>query len=117
MSFGEYPAILPLFISLDRVFKRVGWEGLEPSTNALKGRCSTIELPTRSPAPNQERELHPSGLSCAHQPSRDELERRRILIHNRPDGARVFPEGLASFGNKLFRFGFVGRQAGNPHPT
>jgi len=24
----------------------VGWEGLEPSTNALKGRCSTIELPT-----------------------------------------------------------------------
>ena len=25
----------------------VGWEGLEPSTNALKGRCSTIELPTR----------------------------------------------------------------------
>jgi hypothetical protein len=48
--------------------KVVGWEGLEPSTNALKGRCSTIELPTRSPAPNQERELHPSGLSCAHQP-------------------------------------------------
>ena len=26
----------------------VGWEGLEPSTNALKGRCSTIELPTRA---------------------------------------------------------------------
>ena len=25
----------------------VGWDGLEPSTNALKGRCSTIELPTR----------------------------------------------------------------------
>ena len=25
----------------------LGWEGLEPSTNALKGRCSTIELPTR----------------------------------------------------------------------
>ena len=25
----------------------MGWEGLEPSTNALKGRCSTIELPTR----------------------------------------------------------------------
>jgi hypothetical protein len=22
--------------------------GLEPTTNALKGRCSTIELPTRS---------------------------------------------------------------------
>jgi hypothetical protein len=25
----------------------VGWVGLEPTTNALKGRCSTIELPTR----------------------------------------------------------------------
>ena len=25
----------------------VGWAGLEPATNALKGRCSTIELPTR----------------------------------------------------------------------
>ena len=26
------------------LFVMVGWEGLEPSTNALKGRCSTIEL-------------------------------------------------------------------------
>src|SRR4051812_29507926 len=26
----------------------VGWVGLEPTTNALKGRCSTIELPTRA---------------------------------------------------------------------
>ena len=26
--------------------KKVGWVGLEPTTNALKGRCSTIELPT-----------------------------------------------------------------------
>ena len=25
----------------------VGWAGLEPATNGLKGRCSTIELPTR----------------------------------------------------------------------
>jgi hypothetical protein len=25
----------------------VGWVGLEPTTNALKGRCSTVELPTR----------------------------------------------------------------------
>jgi hypothetical protein len=24
----------------------MGWVGLEPTTNALKGRCSTIELPT-----------------------------------------------------------------------
>ncbi len=28
----------------------VGWVGLEPTTNALKGRCSTIELPTRKRA-------------------------------------------------------------------
>ena len=34
----------PLVFSGLRV---VGGEGLEPSTNALKGRCSTIELPTR----------------------------------------------------------------------
>ncbi len=26
----------------------VGWVGLEPTANALKGRCSTIELPTRA---------------------------------------------------------------------
>lgn len=25
----------------------MGGVGLEPTTNALKGRCSTIELPTR----------------------------------------------------------------------
>lgn len=30
------------------VFWVVGWVGLEPTTNALKGRCSTIELPTRA---------------------------------------------------------------------
>ena len=27
--------------------RKLGWVGLEPTTNALKGRCSTIELPTR----------------------------------------------------------------------
>ncbi len=30
----------------------VGWERLELSTNALKGRCSTIELPTRQTREN-----------------------------------------------------------------
>ena len=29
------------------VFRGLGWVGLEPTTNALKGHCSTIELPTR----------------------------------------------------------------------
>ena len=33
---------------LSRENRGVGWAGLEPATNALKGRCSTIELPTRS---------------------------------------------------------------------
>lgn len=27
--------------------EKMGGVGLEPTTNALKGRCSTIELPTR----------------------------------------------------------------------
>jgi hypothetical protein len=31
------------------IIEGVGWAGLEPATNALKGRCSTIELPTRAP--------------------------------------------------------------------
>jgi hypothetical protein len=97
--------------------KVVGWEGLEPSTNALKGRCSTIELPTRSPAQTKKENSIPAVCLALTSHSRGELERRRILIHNRLDGARVFPERMASFGNKLFRFGFVGRQAGNPHPT
>ncbi len=30
---------------------RLGWVGLEPTTNALKGRCSTIELPTHGEFP------------------------------------------------------------------
>jgi hypothetical protein len=33
--------------SVFEAFAKVGWVGLEPTTNALKGRCSTIELPTR----------------------------------------------------------------------
>jgi hypothetical protein len=31
----------------------MGWVGLEPTTNALKGRCSTIELPTRALSRNR----------------------------------------------------------------
>ncbi len=34
----------------------MGWLGLEPRTNALKGRCSTIELPTR-PMPVRESQV------------------------------------------------------------
>ena len=29
------------------VGQMVGWVGIEPTTTALKGRCSTAELPTR----------------------------------------------------------------------
>src|SRR6185436_21182716 len=29
------------------VGRMVGWVGIEPTTTALKGRCSTAELPTR----------------------------------------------------------------------
>ena len=35
-------------ISEGIIVKDLGWAGLEPATNALKGRCSTIELPTRA---------------------------------------------------------------------
>ena len=38
----------PIFMGGCECLSGVGWEGLEPSTNALKGRCSTIELPTRA---------------------------------------------------------------------
>ncbi len=27
----------------------MGWVGFEPTTNALKGHCSSTELPTQSP--------------------------------------------------------------------
>ena len=33
-------------VSLRKEQITMGWVGLEPTTNALKGRCSTIELPT-----------------------------------------------------------------------
>ena len=29
-----------------QAIQKMGWAGLEPAANALKGRCSTIELPT-----------------------------------------------------------------------
>ena len=52
------------FIHQDfRTFQRVGWEGLEPSTNALKGRCSTVELPTRTVFVAQSSSLRAGVLS------------------------------------------------------
>ncbi len=33
---------------LNPQLSNLGWAGLEPAANALKGRCSTIELPTRA---------------------------------------------------------------------
>jgi hypothetical protein len=49
---GSLPCIGKCLLALLRLEKRgeeiqLGWVGLEPTTNALKGRCSTIELPTR----------------------------------------------------------------------
>src|SRR5262252_5158486 len=37
------------------VGQMVGWVGIEPTTTALKGRCSTAELPTRT---RRARSLH-----------------------------------------------------------
>ncbi len=60
--------------------KALGWVGLEPTTNALKGRCSTIELPTRSicfiraapdwqPTPN----AFGAALPLSYQPARNDV--------------------------------------------
>ena len=37
----------------NRLQNVVGRVGLEPTTNGLKGRCSTTELPTHSTAPSK----------------------------------------------------------------
>ena len=45
--------------------RKVGWVGLEPTTNALKGRCSTIELPTRiAPAFCSQRSCERLGIKA-----------------------------------------------------
>jgi hypothetical protein len=46
--------------SVSEAFDIVGWVGLEPTTNALKGRCSTVELPTRHGHPMRTA-AHPPG--------------------------------------------------------
>jgi hypothetical protein len=45
-TLGQYTQTQHYWKRLPRQNQELGWEGLEPSTNALKGRCSTIELPT-----------------------------------------------------------------------
>jgi hypothetical protein len=48
MNLKPYYFPFPSATRKDECFKKgMGWVGLEPTTNALKGRCSTIELPTR----------------------------------------------------------------------
>ena len=32
---------MPIFTRENALFRMVGWAGLEPATNALKGHCST----------------------------------------------------------------------------
>src|SRR6266568_1403411 len=41
------PVNKPYFIALSLCLRLVGRVGLEPTTNGLKGRCSTTELPTQ----------------------------------------------------------------------
>ena len=36
----------------------MGWLGLEPRTNTLKGYCSTIELPTRRLLKEEQKTMH-----------------------------------------------------------
>jgi hypothetical protein len=43
---SQIPCAIKTDHSGDEPNREMGWPGLEPGTNALKGRCSTIELPT-----------------------------------------------------------------------
>jgi hypothetical protein len=45
----------------------LGWVGLEPTTNALKGRCSTVELPTHQETSS---ESITKSLRCKQKPER-----------------------------------------------
>ena len=96
-------------------FTTVGWEGLEPSTNALKGRCSTIELPTRNAA-QPRRELQPSG-AVLRSPAIQVQLRARLHINSQSPGPckSLPPMHSPSFGDQLFRFSFVGRHSCNSH--
>jgi hypothetical protein len=50
-----------IITALPAALTGMGWVGLEPTTNALKGRCSTIELPTRQETSS---ESIPKSLRC-----------------------------------------------------
>ena len=49
LSCSEHPqtALSVILQGVTAGSQKMGWVGLEPTTNALKGRCSTIELPTQ----------------------------------------------------------------------
>jgi hypothetical protein len=61
--------------------RTLGWVGLEPTTNALKGRCSTIELPTRQ-------EMSREGILNSHGCNRKAWKRQPIHEHHR--GSLIF---------------------------
>ena len=69
--------------------QEVGWVGLEPTTNALKGRCSTIELPTpgkRSGTVSLKRSVASAfeGAAYANQRSFSQSSSTPLLHHSLP---------------------------------
>lgn len=74
----------------------MGWVGLEPTTNALKGRCSTIELPTR-------RERGQFLLNRPDTQPREEITERIVrtfqLENFQPCGGRRGPVALGIVAN------------------
>ena len=85
--------------SIERVSRwGVGRVGLEPTTNALKGRCSTIELPTRRELPFLDqftgRRKLPASRALRLQRRAEIAERiaRAIELEHRHSGVRrAFP--------------------------
>jgi hypothetical protein len=61
----------------DRI-KYLGWVGLEPTTNALKGRCSTVELPTHQETSS---ESITKSLRCKQKPERPIARGRGHDLH------------------------------------
>ena len=72
-------------MSFSGLLLEMGWEGLEPSTNTLKGYCSTIELPTRSARKRRRVDNSPAWVTQELNPRsfRSPMPRFRT-IHSQP---------------------------------
>jgi hypothetical protein len=89
-----------------QLLQRMGWLGLEPRTNALKGRCSTIELPTRRAIlSNQKRKLQ-AGVRAMRVPLPSS---RRIGMSSPNNSQTVTPRKSCSCAQGTTRFSLAAR--------